>query len=95
MQAAQRLASSEGVIPADGVKNGKSLFNLSWDPTLFSNIEQMDCEQAEKDALAQLEKDLLCARDTLKTKEDQVQAWLARAEELRQSIKERVLKKRR
>eukprot|EP00959_Pyramimonas_sp_CCMP1952_P081211 1696514-Pyramimonas_sp.AAC.1 len=55
----------------------------------------MDCEQAEKDALAQLEKDLLSARDTLKTKEDQVQAWLTRAEELRQSIKERMLKKRR
>eukprot|EP00959_Pyramimonas_sp_CCMP1952_P028269 593229-Pyramimonas_sp.AAC.1 len=49
MQAAQRLASSEGVLPTDGAKNGKSLFNLSWDPTLFSNIEQMDCEQAEKD----------------------------------------------
>ncbi|CAK0887612.1 unnamed protein product, partial [Prorocentrum cordatum] len=61
-QAAQALAKAEGVFidpdNADGDGKGpKPLFHLSWDQELFTNIDQLECEQSEKEALAQLEKE--------------------------------------
>ncbi|CAK0887617.1 unnamed protein product [Prorocentrum cordatum] len=99
-QAAQAIAKADGVlITPDNVdgddKGPRSLFHLSWDQELFANIDQLEHEQSEKENLAQLERDLVSTKDTWKSKEEEVQAWLRRAAELKASIEERLGKKRR
>ncbi|CAK0887294.1 unnamed protein product, partial [Prorocentrum cordatum] len=87
-QAAQTLAKAEGAIITDssmGDLGQKFFFQLSGDTDLFVNMDQLECEKSEKDALAQLEKDLVSTKDTLKSKEEEVQARLRRAAELKEA----------
>eukprot|EP00959_Pyramimonas_sp_CCMP1952_P091083 1906955-Pyramimonas_sp.AAC.1 len=69
-QAALALAKAEGVFitPDSGGgddKGSKSLFQLSSGQELFANIDQLERGQSEKEAFAQLEKDLVITKDTL------------------------------
>ncbi|CAK0830424.1 unnamed protein product [Prorocentrum cordatum] len=97
-QAARALAAAEGVVPkpegkADD-KCGKP-FELVYDHTLFDNLDELECEDSEKETLRKIHSELQSAKTTLNGKADEVTMMLKNAQDMRQAIKDRSMKKRR
>ncbi|CAK0912216.1 unnamed protein product, partial [Prorocentrum cordatum] len=78
-------------------KTGGDLsFDVVWDENFFASLHDgtMECEEAEKKELLQLEKDLVAAKSYLGEKGDKVREWYARMEVLRNELASRMAKKR-
>ncbi|CAK0877735.1 unnamed protein product, partial [Prorocentrum cordatum] len=98
-QAARALATAEGVVPkpSEGKADDKcgKPFELVYDHTLFDNLDELECEDSEKETLRKIHSELQSAKTTLDGKADEVTTMLKNAQDMRQAIKDRFMKKRR
>ena len=96
-QAARVLATMEGVTqqpPCEPEAKPKP-FELVYDKSLFDNLDDLECEQSEKEEMRKILADLQAAQNHLDTKASDVTIMLANAEAVRRSITDRMAKKRR